>query len=144
MSELEPPPTVIADEEQFEVLLEFLRDNRGFDFTGYKRASLHRRISRRMQQLNIATFGEYVDHLQFHADEFTALFNTILINVTSFFRDPDSWAHLRSDIVPDLLTAKRATQTLRVWSAGTATGEEAYTVAMLLAEELGEQESGTG
>jgi two-component system CheB/CheR fusion protein len=138
--EPDDPATGAGEDEQFEVLLEFLRDNRGFDFTGYKRASLHRRISRRMQRLDIASFSDYVDYLQFHADEFTELFDTILINVTSFFRDPESWVHLRSDVLPELLEAKRASQPIRVWSAGAASGEEAYTVAMLLAEELGAQQ----
>lgn len=64
-----------------------MRDSRGFDFTGYKRTSLMRRVHRRMDQAGYATFGEYLDFLQASSDEFTALFNTILINVTSFFRD---------------------------------------------------------
>ena len=71
-----------------DALLEFVKETRGFDFTGYKRSSLERRITKRMGDLNIRTYDEYIDYLQLHAEEFAELFNTILINVTSFFRDP--------------------------------------------------------
>jgi two-component system, chemotaxis family, CheB/CheR fusion protein len=80
----------------FEELLAYLRDARGFDLTGYKRSSLTRRIERRMAQLSIVDCGDYLDYLQVHAEEFTALFNTILINVTGFFRDPDAWTALQA------------------------------------------------
>ena len=75
-------------DEAFEALLRYLRDSRGFDFTGYKRTSLMRRVRHRMEQAGYTTFEEYLDVLQASADEFVALFNTILINVTDFFRDP--------------------------------------------------------
>ncbi|TDC50286.1 PAS domain S-box protein [Jiangella ureilytica] len=120
----------------FEALLGFLRDERGFDFTGYKRASLMRRVRRRMESVGIDDYEEYHDHLTVHPEEFTALFNTILINVTSFFRDADAWDHLRERVLPDLL-ARRDEQPLRAWSAGCASGEEAYTLAMVFAEVLG-------
>src|SRR3712207_8583522 len=71
----------------FESLLVFLRERRGFDFTGYKRPSLTRRVRRRMADVGIGSFGEYQDYLEVHPEEFTPLFNTVLINVTSFFRD---------------------------------------------------------
>ena len=120
----------------FEALLEHLKASRGFDFTGYKRSSLMRRVDRRMVQVGITSYADYLDHLELHADEFTGLFNTILINVTGFFRDAEAWEHLRSDVLPGLLAA-RAGRPLRLWSAGCASGEEAYSLAMLLAEELG-------
>jgi two-component system CheB/CheR fusion protein len=88
-----------------------------------------------MQQVGVEEFDEYLDHLQVHPDEFTALFNTILINVTSFFRDPDAWQQLRTDIVPGLLQRKQD-ELIRVWSAGCASGQEAYGVAICLAELL--------
>ena len=77
-------------DESFEALLRYMRDARGFDFTGYKRASLMRRVRHRMDQAGYETFEQYLDVLQASSDEFSALFNTILINVTSFFRDPDA------------------------------------------------------
>src|SRR5262249_6688797 len=78
----------------FEHLLDYVRDTGGFDFTGYKRPSLVRRVRKRMHEVGISEFGEYQDHLEVHPDEFTQLFNTILINVTSFFRDAQAWEYL--------------------------------------------------
>jgi two-component system CheB/CheR fusion protein len=124
-------------EDGLETLLRHLRDTRGFDFTGYKRSSISRRVRRRMEQLGIADHGSYLDHLELHGEEFTALFNTILINVTAFFRDPDSWEYLRAEVLPTLLAAKGPAEPIRVWSAGCASGEEAYTLAIVLAEMLG-------
>ena len=77
-------------DESFEALLRYLRDSRGFDFTGYKRASLMRRVRRRMDQAGYPNYEEYLDVLQASADEFAALFNTILINVTGVFPRPRS------------------------------------------------------
>src|SRR4051794_20920477 len=124
----------------FENLLLLLRDQRGFDFTGYKRASLQRRVSRRMQQLHIATLAEYMDHLQVSPDEYTALFNTLLINVTGFFRDASAWEYLQKDILPGLLATKARGETIRAWSAGCASGEEAYSLAIAFAEAMGASE----
>ncbi len=76
-------------DESFEALLRFMRDSRGFDFTGYKRATLVRRVRHRMTQAGFETYEQYLDELQASSEEFSALFNTILINVTAFFRDPD-------------------------------------------------------
>ncbi|GAA2534214.1 CheR family methyltransferase [Winogradskya humida] len=121
----------------FEALLVHLKETRGFDFTGYKRSSLMRRVDRRMTQVDSAGYADYLDYLQVHPDEFTVLFNTVLINVTAFFRDPDAWAYLSAEVLPALLAAKPAGAPIRVWSAGCASGEEAYTLAMVLAEALG-------
>ncbi len=124
----------------FETLLDHLKQHRGFDFTGYKRATLVRRVDRRMAQVGVTGYDDYLDHLEVHPEEFTALFNTVLINVTAFFRDPDAWEYLRTEVVPELLAAKNPTEPLRVWSAGCASGEEAYTLAVVLAEMLGPAE----
>jgi two-component system, chemotaxis family, CheB/CheR fusion protein len=123
--------------ESVEGLLEYLKASRGFDFTAYKRSSLVRRIQRRQQVIGSATFEAYRDYLEFHPEEFPLLFNTILINVTSFFRDAEDWRYLASEIVPRILAATRPDGAIRVWSAGCASGEEAYTVAMVFAEQLG-------
>jgi two-component system CheB/CheR fusion protein len=120
-----------------EVLLDHLREARGFDFGDYKRTSLLRRIDHRMASLDIKSYPEYIDRLQVNADEFTALFNTILINVTSFFRDPEAWELIRSKVIPELLADKVTGEPVRVWSAGCSSGQEAYTIAILLAEALG-------
>ena len=114
---------------QFEALLISIREARGFDFTGYKRSSLVRRFGRRMAEVGIEGYAEYQDYLELHPDEFTALFNTILINVTGFFRDPDSWEFLQNGVVGPLLHGRPNDMPIRVWSAGCASGEEAYTLA---------------
>ena len=98
MSELGDP--------HFETLLEFLQRERGFDFSGYKRPSLMRRVQRRMQLLGIDDFERYVEYLEVHPEEFVQLFNSILINVTAFFRDEAAWDFLKSDVLPQLLAAK--------------------------------------
>jgi two-component system CheB/CheR fusion protein len=120
-----------------EVLLDYLRRSRGFDFTGYKRTSLSRRIEKRMQIVGADSYLGYRDHLEVDPEEFTHLFNTILINVTSFFRDPPAWEYLGAEILPWLAADKRHDEPIRVWSAGCASGEEAYTLAMAIAEALG-------
>lgn len=129
-----------GSDPKFEALLTHLKESRGFDFTGYKRASLTRRVDRRLAQVGIGDYGDYLDRLQVHPDEFTALFNTILINVTEFFRDPDAWAHLRSEIVPMLVSSKAPTDPIRVWTAGCASGEEPYSLVIALCEALGVDE----
>src|SRR5262245_42847698 len=119
-----------------ETLLVFLRTNRGFDFTGYKRSSLTRRVTKRMHAVGIDSFADYLDYLQVHPDEFTSLFNSILINVTSFFRDPPSWTYLEEQVFPSIIKKLRADQPIRIWSAGCASGEEAYSLAIVAAEAL--------
>jgi two-component system CheB/CheR fusion protein len=121
---------------EFEALLAYLKLSRGFDFTAYKRTSLMRRVQVRMQTLGMSRFAAYLDFLQVDSEEFTRLFNTILINVTSFFRDPGNWDYLRDEILPELIGGPGATTPIRVWSAGCASGEEAYSIAMLLAEAM--------
>jgi two-component system CheB/CheR fusion protein len=120
----------------FERLLEFLRDARGFDFTGYKRASLMRRVAQRCSELGIDSFRTYHDYLQVHTDEFGILFNKILINVTEFFRDRDAWNFVDKHVVPRIVAKKGD---IRIWSAGASSGEEAYTAAILFCEALGEE-----
>jgi two-component system CheB/CheR fusion protein len=119
-----------------ERVLRYLREARLFDFTGYKRGTLSRRVERRMQQVAIDTYDGYIDFLEVHPEEFEQLFNTILINVSSFFRDPDAWEVLRRTVVPDIASRRHSSQ-IRIWSAGCATGQEAYSAVMILAEQLG-------
>ena len=124
-------------DEPFEALLRYMRDSRGFDFTGYKRNSLMRRVRHRMAHAGYETFEEYLDVLQAGSDEFAALFNTILINVTAFYRDPAAWEYVASDVIARLLAERGPDAPIRIWSAGCASGQEAYTLAILLAEALG-------
>ncbi len=127
-----------SDAPGLEAMLDYLHRNRGFDFTGYKRTTLARRIRRRMTLLGIATYPEYVDYLEVRPDEFPQLFNTILINVTAFFRDAPAWASLRHH-VEERLAKRPPGSAIRVWCTGCASGEEPYTLAMMFSEILGEQ-----
>ena len=129
-------PDLDQTDPAFERLLLYLKEARGFDFTGYKRTSLMRRVTHQMKIVAVESFDDYRDHLELNPGEFTRLFNTVLINVTGFFRDAEAWTYLRSQILPALLREKGSAP-IRIWSAGCATGEEAYSLAMCLAEELG-------
>jgi two-component system CheB/CheR fusion protein len=83
-------------------LLEFVKATRGFDFTGYKRSTIERRVDKRMAEVGVRDREDYVDYLELHSHEFEQLFNTLLINVTSFFRDPQTWEYLANEIIPQL------------------------------------------
>ena len=126
-----------SDDERVEALLDYLKATRGFDFSAYKPSSLVRRIQKRLQAVSSSSYEQYRSYLEAHPEEFQLLFNTILINVTSFFRDPEAWEFLATQVVPRVLTGGRPDSTIRVWSTGCASGEEAYTLAMILAEQLG-------
>lgn len=132
--------TSAEKDPEFENLLIYLRQNRGFDFTGYKRSTLMRRVLKRMQSLTIENFVDYLDYLEVYPEEFNHLFNTILINVTAFFRDSSAWEYLGEQILPNLIKNKKASDPIRIWSAGCASGEEAYTLAIFMSEILGVEE----
>ena len=123
---------------ELETLLEYINERRNFDFRGYKRASLTRRICKRMQALDVDDYQQYMEMLEANPGEFADLFNTILINVTAFLRDRDAWAALAETAIPQIVGAKGPDDPVRVWSAGCASGEEAYSLAVLLAEAFGE------
>ncbi|HEY9663884.1 MAG TPA: protein-glutamate O-methyltransferase CheR, partial [Allocoleopsis sp.] len=125
-----------ADPE-FEALLNYLQQNRGCDLTGYKRSSLMRRFEHRMQTINIDGYQGYLSYLQRHPEEYLRLLDDVLINVTSFFRDPDSWSYLATEVIPKIIADKQPDEPIRVWSAGCATGQEIYSLLILLAETLG-------
>lgn len=121
-------------------MLHYLKHSRGFDVTASKQTSLMRRVLRRMQMVHVETFDEYIDHLEVHPDEFASLFNMVLINVTGFFRDAIAWEFIGHEVIPTILSQRPSGEPVRVWSAGCASGEEAYSVAMLLADAMGVDE----
>ena len=96
-----------------------------------------RRVRRRMDTVGIAAFADYLDYLEVHPEEFGCLFDTILINVTGFFRDAEAWSYLGETIVPGIIADDRGNG-IRIWSAGCASGQEPYTIAMIFAEAMGE------
>ena len=122
----------------FRALLEKLSARHDFDFREYKEASLARRIRARMSQVHVDSFAAYARFLDANPDEHVALFNTILINITNFFRDPEAWNALAEDVIPRLVGEAAQSRSLRIWSAGCSSGEEPYSIAMLLAEHLGD------
>jgi len=122
----------------FRGLLDKLSARHNFDFREYKEGSLARRIRSRMTQVHIDSFAAYSQFLDANPNEHVSLFNTILINVTGFFRDPDAWTALSEAVIPRLVEDVSESRTLRIWSAGCSSGEEPYSIAMLLAEHLGE------
>src|SRR5438270_9574707 len=89
-----------------ESVLEFVKESRGFDFTGYKRSTIERRVTKRMKEVGVEGYEDYLDHLELHGEEFVELFNTILINVTGFFRDPRAWEYLAEVVIPQLIDAR--------------------------------------
>lgn len=107
----------------------------GHDFTHYKHPTLLRRIDRRMKIHHTRSLGTYLEFLRAHDDEVEKLFEDLLITVTEFFRDPEVYEHLATKIIPELFKDNTGTDNIRVWSVGCATGEEAYSIAMLLLEE---------
>ena len=137
--ELGPHPsetvTVSPDEQEAALrdVLTFLNTRTGRDFSCYKRATILRRIARRMQVNGLSDLPAYLVYLRTHTGEAGALLQDLLISVTNFFRDPAAFAALEL-IIPELFKDKGPGDTVRVWVAGCATGEEAYSIAILLCE----------
>ncbi len=118
-------------------ILILLRGQTGHDFSQYKRNTVRRRIERRMAVHQIADIANYIKYLQHTPAEIELLFRDLLIGVTNFFRDSDVFKVLEEEVIPKLFSGKNADSVIRVWAAGCSTGEEAYSIAILLAERLG-------
>jgi len=121
-------------DEWFEKILAVLHQHSGVDFTSYKEATLHRRIERRMNARKIASFKDYCHYLRLHHDELKELFNDILIQVTSFFRDPHVFKTLKTKYFSELLREKHSEDPIRIWIPACSTGEELYSLAIILVE----------
>ena len=120
-------------------LLQELAEERNFDLRGYKLTSLERRFRHRMFQLKISSYEAYSEYIRSNPGEVNSLLNTVLINVTQFFRDPQAWDVLRTEVLPGLTAPLKPGDTFRMWSAGCASGEETYSAAILMAEHLGDR-----
>jgi two-component system CheB/CheR fusion protein len=135
--------TIPAEDQDEQFLTRFLnqiRDQTGIDFSNYKRPTIMRRLRRRMAAVRAANIRDYARYTVKVPQEYERLANAFLIKVTEFFRDPDLFDALRSEVLPRLLEhAAENDRELRVWSAGCATGEEAYSLAILVAETLGDE-----
>ena len=128
----EPPDERMTDVMQ--KILMTVRSRTGHDFALYKKNTITRRIRRRMNVHTIENPAAYFRYLQEHPDEVQQLFKELLINVTSFFREPEAFDVLKKTVLPELLHNKPSDYTIRVWVPGCATGEEAYSIAMLIRE----------
>jgi two-component system CheB/CheR fusion protein len=133
--EAQPAPAAVSGMNR---ILMLLRSGTGHDFSSYKKSTIGRRIERRMTQHNIEDTETYARYLKENPAEVKLLFKELLINVTSFFRDTEAFVTLKSDILPLLFEGKPEDYVIRVWVAGCATGEEAYSIAMLLREFMDE------
>ncbi|HET7847975.1 MAG TPA: CheR family methyltransferase [Pseudolabrys sp.] len=120
----------------YQAIYRLLRDHVGHDFSGYKEKSFQRRVRHRMQVLQITALRRYVARLRNDPAEVSALFRDLLIGVTTFFRDPDAFEALEKTVIPRLFEGKGLSDTIRVWVPGCATGEEVYSVAILLREHM--------
>ncbi len=134
----------VATEESLsginQILLQ-VRSSTGHDFSLYKKSTISRRIERRMATHNIQSAAVYARYLKENRAEVQKLFDDLLINVTSFFRDPDAFDALKQTILPPLLAGKPENYTFRVWVAGCSSGEEAYSIAMVLLELMDEMKA---
>jgi two-component system CheB/CheR fusion protein len=133
-----------SDKAGLSEILALLRKATGTDFTGYKQTTIRRRIARRMAVNRSDTFAEYARRLEGSPAEVQALYQDCLICVTSFFRDPETFRALSEQVFPRLLKDRPPEAPLRIWVAGCATGEEAYSLAICLLERAGERATGPG
>lgn len=133
----DPLPAEKGDE--WDRLFKLLRDASGVDFTFYKKPTIKRRMARRMAVRKVERLGQYLKYLGSHREELDALYDDILIHVTSFFRDPDVLRALKSRIFPQLLKRKSTGDPIRIWVPGCSSGEEVYSIAICLLENLGDR-----
>ncbi len=137
---LRPPasmrPPQIDKGEAISRILRVIRSKTGHDFSQYKKSTIHRRIARRMSVHLITDAAVYARYLEEHSDEVNILFRELLITVTSFFRDPEAFEILKNEVLPNIIRQKRDFEPFRVWVPGCSTGEEAYSLAIIIREIL--------
>ncbi len=126
-----------AADDAYKRILDLVREQRGTRFDEYRTPTIRRRLHKRMLARNVSAAEDYIEILEREPEEIDALFDTILINVTEFFRDEEAWEKLESNVLPTIVQDRDSAHEVRVWCAGCSTGEEAYSIAMLLAEQFG-------
>jgi two-component system CheB/CheR fusion protein len=131
------PP--VSEHSQLRAFLDDIREQSGIDFSSYKQPTIERRLQRRMIATGNETMTDYIQHVQEQPEERQRLITSFLIKVTEFFRDPELYTYLGDEVMPDLIRqARDRGGDLRIWSAGCATGEEAYSLAMTVADAIGD------
>ena len=133
-----PIITVTEDTDSLDALLIKIFEEYHHDFREYKRTSIMRRIMKRLRENHLETYEEYMDLLDSNPEEYNKLIDTVLINVTEFFRDPEAWEALENVVIQKILSRKSKKEQIRIWSASCASGEEAYSIAILLVDKLGD------
>jgi len=137
MGDRQPPTTACGDTaKHLATICALLRSRLGHDFSEYKESTLVRRVERRMKAVQIDAMPAYIEHLRGNAAEIDLLFRDLLIRVTQFFRNPEAFAALEKEVIPRLLENKHSSDQVRIWVPGCATGEEAYTIAILVKEAM--------
>jgi two-component system CheB/CheR fusion protein len=137
-------PTVQSlSQDGLSQIFRLLRAARGVDFTFYKQSTIRRRITRRMTLCKMDSFAEYAQYIKAHHEELEALYHDLLIKVTGFFRDPETFEALKSEVFPIILRDRPADRPVRIWVPGCASGEECYSIAICLLEFLGDRVTDT-
>ena len=136
---LPPYEEPIVGADSFNQILQLVRRVTGVDFSHYKQKTIQRRITRRMALLKLDGLKAYADYLRGHKEEVENLFQDILISVTSFFRDPETFEFLKEKVFPELVKQRAGDEPLRVWMVGCSTGEEAYSIAIAFLEFAGDR-----
>jgi two-component system, chemotaxis family, CheB/CheR fusion protein len=124
------------DEDTLREILDLLNKTTRQDFNHYKRPTLFRRLAKRMTELNIASLQQYKDYVFEHEEEIKTLSREFLINVTKFFRDPEAFEFLKSDVIPAIFANKKPEDTIKAWVVACSSGEEAYSIGILLLEHI--------
>src|SRR3989441_536202 len=127
-----------TDPEALDQILRMLREKSGIDFTLYRQTTITRRLARRMMIHGLDTLESYLRYLEGHPSQVHALCNDLLVNVTRFFRDPEAFQTLQRSVFPSIIKERPADAPIRVWAPGCATGEEAYSLVIVLLESLGD------
>ena len=136
-------PVLPALNDEWRRLFKLLKNASGGDFTFYKQSTIRRRVARRMALKKIEQLGEYLEYLEGNREELDAVYQDLLIQVTSFFRDADVFSVLRNKILPQIPARKPAGDPIRIWVPGCSSGEEAYSIAICLLESLGDRAAST-
>ena len=129
--------------ENIRTIIRLLQKAIGVDFSNYKIATIRRRIIRRMLLFKLETLNQYIQYIKQHPGEAEQLYSDLLINVTTFFRDPDTMNYLSTVVFPRIVKDKAPREPIRIWIPACSTGQEAYSLAMLLIEALGDKAPNT-
>ena len=128
------PAAADKNSSELQKIFVLIRNQTGHDFSLYKKNTLHRRIERRISVLQIDRVSRYVSYLQQNPQEVDLLFNELLIGVTNFFREPETFEYLKENVIPNLLKIRMKERIIRIWIPGCSTGEEVYSIAIIFRE----------